>query len=24
MKDAGFRLDAKHDFLPRQNFLIFR
>jgi len=24
MKAAGFRLDAKHDFLPRQNFLIFR
>jgi cyclopropane fatty-acyl-phospholipid synthase-like methyltransferase len=24
MKDAGFRLEAKHEFLPRQNFLIFR
>lgn len=24
MKEAGFRLDAKHDFLPRQNFLIFK
>jgi len=24
MKQAGFRLDAKHDFLPRQHFLIFR
>jgi ubiquinone/menaquinone biosynthesis C-methylase UbiE len=24
MKDAGFRLDARHDFLPRQHFLAFR
>lgn len=24
MKQAGYRLDAKHDFLPRQHFLIFR
>lgn len=24
MRQAGFRLDAKHDFLPRQHFLIFR
>jgi ubiquinone/menaquinone biosynthesis C-methylase UbiE len=24
MQQAGFRLDAKHDFLPRQHFLIFR
>lgn len=24
MKQAGYRLDAKHDFLPRQNFLVFR
>ncbi|MGH9384084.1 MAG: class I SAM-dependent methyltransferase [Vicinamibacterales bacterium] len=24
MKDAGFQLDAKHDFLPRQHFLVFR
>ena len=24
MKQAGFRLEAKHDFLPRQHFLIFR
>lgn len=23
MKQAGFRLEAKHDFLPRQHFLIF-
>jgi predicted methyltransferase len=23
MKQAGYRLDAKHDFLPRQHFLIF-
>jgi FkbM family methyltransferase len=24
MKQAGFRLDASHDFLPRQHFLVFR
>jgi SAM-dependent methyltransferase len=24
MKQAGFVLDAKHDFLPRQHFLVFR
>ncbi len=24
LRQAGFRLDARHDFLPRQNFLIFR
>jgi cyclopropane fatty-acyl-phospholipid synthase-like methyltransferase len=24
MKQAGFQLDASHDFLPRQHFLIFR
>ena len=24
MKQAGFQLDARHDFLPRQHFLIFR
>jgi hypothetical protein len=24
MRDAGFRLDARHDFLPRQLFLVFR
>jgi FkbM family methyltransferase len=24
MESAGFRLDAHHDFLPRQHFLIFR
>jgi SAM-dependent methyltransferase len=24
MTQAGFRLDARHDFLPRQHFLIFR
>ena len=24
MKQAGYRLDAKYDFLPRQHFLIFR
>ena len=24
MKDAGYQLDATHDFLPRQHFLIFR
>lgn len=24
MTQAGFRLDAKHDFLPRQHFLIFK
>jgi cyclopropane fatty-acyl-phospholipid synthase-like methyltransferase len=24
MKDAGYQLDASHDFLPRQHFLIFR
>jgi predicted methyltransferase len=24
MKDAGFRLDARHEFLPRQHFLVFR
>ena len=24
MKQAGYRLDAKHDFLPRQHFLVFR
>jgi cyclopropane fatty-acyl-phospholipid synthase-like methyltransferase len=24
MKDAGYRLDARHEFLPRQHFLIFR
>ena len=23
MKQAGFRLDARHDFLPRQHFLVF-
>ncbi|MCA1585137.1 MAG: methyltransferase [Acidobacteria bacterium] len=23
MKQAGYRLDATHDFLPRQHFLIF-
>jgi ubiquinone/menaquinone biosynthesis C-methylase UbiE len=23
MKQAGFELDAKHDFLPRQHFLVF-
>jgi ubiquinone/menaquinone biosynthesis C-methylase UbiE len=23
MKQAGYRLDAKHDFLPRQHFLVF-
>ena len=24
MTQAGYRLDAKHDFLPRQHFLVFR
>jgi cyclopropane fatty-acyl-phospholipid synthase-like methyltransferase len=24
MKQAGYQLDASHDFLPRQHFLIFR
>jgi hypothetical protein len=24
MKQAGYRLDTKHDFLPRQHFLVFR
>ncbi len=24
MRQAGFRLDATHDFLPRQHFLVFR
>ena len=24
MQEAGYRLDARHDFLPRQHFLIFR
>jgi cyclopropane fatty-acyl-phospholipid synthase-like methyltransferase len=24
MKQAGYELDARHDFLPRQHFLIFR
>jgi cyclopropane fatty-acyl-phospholipid synthase-like methyltransferase len=24
MKDAGYKLEVKHDFLPRQHFLIFR
>ena len=24
MKQAGYRLDSRHDFLPRQHFLIFR
>jgi cyclopropane fatty-acyl-phospholipid synthase-like methyltransferase len=24
MKQAGYRLEAKHDFLPRQHFLVFR
>ncbi len=24
MRRAGFRLDEKHDFLPRQHFLVFR
>jgi cyclopropane fatty-acyl-phospholipid synthase-like methyltransferase len=24
MKEAGYRLEATHDFLPRQHFLIFR
>jgi cyclopropane fatty-acyl-phospholipid synthase-like methyltransferase len=24
MKQAGYRLDATHDFLPRQHFLVFR
>jgi ubiquinone/menaquinone biosynthesis C-methylase UbiE len=24
MKQAGYRLDANHDFLPRQHFLVFR
>ena len=24
MKQAGYRLDARHDFLPRQHFLVFR
>jgi ubiquinone/menaquinone biosynthesis C-methylase UbiE len=23
MRDAGYRLDARHDFLPRQHFLVF-
>jgi hypothetical protein len=24
MRQAGFDLEATHDFLPRQHFLIFR
>ncbi len=24
MREAGYRLDARHDFLPRQHFLVFR
>ena len=24
MKEAGYRLDARHEFLPRQHFLVFR
>jgi SAM-dependent methyltransferase len=24
MKQAGYRLEARHDFLPRQHFLVFR
>lgn len=24
MKEAGYQLDTKHDFLPRQHFLVFR
>ena len=24
VRKAGYRLDAKHDFLPRQHFLVFR
>jgi cyclopropane fatty-acyl-phospholipid synthase-like methyltransferase len=24
LREAGYRLDARHDFLPRQHFLIFR
>jgi hypothetical protein len=24
MEAAGYRLDAAHDFLPRQSFLVFR
>jgi predicted methyltransferase len=24
MTEAGYRLDARHDFLPRQHFLVFR
>jgi ubiquinone/menaquinone biosynthesis C-methylase UbiE len=24
MKQAGYRLDGRHDFLPRQHFLVFR
>ena len=24
MKQAAYRLDAKHDFLPRHYFLVFR
>lgn len=24
MKQAGYTVDARHDFLPRQHFLIFR
>ena len=24
MREAGFRLDARHDFLPRQLFLVFK
>lgn len=24
LRQAGFRLDTRHDFLPRQNFLVFR
>jgi ubiquinone/menaquinone biosynthesis C-methylase UbiE len=24
MKQAGYRLDARHDFLPRQHFVVFR
>lgn len=24
MKQAGYRLDVRHDFLPRQHFLVFR
>jgi hypothetical protein len=24
MTQAGYTLDARHDFLPRQHFLVFR